>query len=128
MIVQPAIEPEQALIAPRLVTLKGALASVEQPAQNAIAPDVVQEEMPTEQPAAGVEQKRFAPRVKPPMQPLVAVIAPAAVTLKGALALFAKVEPAQNDMSVPALAELTPAEVAPVPISSLAVFAAPEYR
>jgi hypothetical protein len=58
----------------------------------------------------------------------VAVIAPAAVTRKAAVALEAKVDPAQKTMSPEAFALFKPPAVEPVPTVMFAVFAAPLVR
>jgi len=65
----PVITAFDAVKHPRFVTLNGALASVEHPAQNAIASEVVQADIPTAHPAAGQEQKIVEPKVNPPTVP-----------------------------------------------------------
>ena len=66
-----------------------------------------------------------AANVQPPIAPLVAVRAPAAVTRNTADARLACVLPAQKTISPPAAALLIPPAVLLVPAVMLAVFAAP---
>jgi PHD/YefM family antitoxin component YafN of YafNO toxin-antitoxin module len=99
--VNPPIDPEVATIDPVLVTLKGAVDAVVEPAQNGYPPE---DATPTEEapvPAVRVLAERVNPPIEPdeaemvPVKdPLVATNAPVSVTRKGAAE--AVVLPAQN--------------------------------